>query len=495
MVFEKIIQYCPVQPACLSPPASPLPPLASRLTPLASRLSPHSIMYPMTSLTLSISPAPLIIETRCEPQVCYVLLTVRASVSGAVPPRFVNWALVADVSRSMRIPIVDETQFRSLLRNGSAQEMLVDGVPVWQLSGSVPREVREAASSALDHVVRALHTIVERLDRHDRLALVVFADHALLLIPGMVGSDRVTLVRAIERLPGLNLGDDTNLADGITLALNRIRANRDGRCADRIILLTDGFTRDPATCLALADQAAGEHIAITTIGLGGEFQDDLLTAIADRSGGHALFLKRASAIPRAVSAELETVRAAAIPAVTIAVAPMRGVQLRRVTRMRPALALLAEPTGAAAADVTQVSLGDLSAGTPVTLLLEFLVPATNPGPLWIAGVAALSTGKRLADADIQATVAHRAPPLSDDVRAAAARAMAARLMRRAITTSDPSEAARLMRAAAARFDDLGEPALAAAAREQAAAFEQGIRIAGLATRELTYATRRLGEVV
>jgi len=451
-------------------------------------------MYSMPTLTLSTSPGPLILEARCEPQVCYVLLTVHTAVTGNASPRPVNWALVADVSRSMRIPIVDEAQFRSLLRNGSAQEMLVDGVPVWQLSGSVPQEVRDAASSALDHVVRALHTIVERLDRNDRLALVVFADHALLLIPRMVGADRVTLVRAIELLPGLNLGDGTNLADGIALALNQIRTNRDGRCANRIILLTDGFTRDSATCLALADQATSEHIAITTIGLGGEFQDDLLTAIADRSGGHALFLKRASAIPRAVSAELESARAAAVPAVTIAIAPMRGVLLRRVTRMRPALALLAEPTGAAAADVTRVSLGDLAAGMPVTLLLEFLAPAANPGPLWIAGVAGLSAGVRLADADIQATIAHGAPPLSDDVRAAAARSMAARLMRRATTTSDPAEAARLMRAAAAHFDELGEQALAAAAHEQAAAFERGISIAGLATRELTYATRRLGDV-
>jgi hypothetical protein len=451
-------------------------------------------MYIMPSLTLSTSPGPLIFEARCEPQVGYVLLTVQASVTGAVPPRPVNWALVADVSRSMRIPIVDETQFRSLLRNGSAQETLVDGVPVWQLSGSVPREMRDAASSALDHVVRALHTIVERLDRHDRLALVVFADHALLLIPGMVGSDRVTLVRAIERLPGLNLGDGTNLADGIALALNQIRANRDGRCADRVILLTDGFTRDSAACLALADQAAGEHIAITTIGLGGEFQDDLLTAIADRSGGHALFLKRASAIPRAVGAELETVRAAAVPAVTIAIAPMRGMQLRRVTRMRPAPALLAQPVGAAAADVTQGALGGLAAGTAVVFLLGFFFSGADPGTFWVCGGGGVCSWVGVADADIRATVTHRAPPMSDDVRAAAARAMAARLMRRATTASDPAEAARLMRAAAARFDELGEQALAAAAREQAAAFERGASIAGVATRELTYATRRLGEV-
>jgi hypothetical protein len=100
---------------------------------------------------------------------------------------------------------------------------------------------------------------------------------------------------------------------------------------------------------------------------------------------------------------------------------------------------------------------------------------------------------RLAEADIRATIAHGAPPLSDDVRAAAARAMAARLMRRAIAASDSIEAARLMRAAAARFDELGEPALAAAAREQAATIERNGRAASIVTRELIYATRRLGD--
>ncbi len=449
-------------------------------------------MHPMPTLSLSISPSPLLIEARREPQVCYVLLTIRATGDPGAALRPINWALVADASRSMRIPIVDEQQFRSLLRNGAAQETLVDGVPVWQLSGPVPPEVRDSASSALDHVAHALHTIVERLTSDDRFALVAFADEPLLLAPIAPGSERVTLVRAIERLSAIDLGDETDLVAGMALALSQVRAGRDGRRADRIVLLTDGFTRRPAACLALADEAAGEHIAITTLGLGGEFQDDLLTALADRSGGHALFLKRAAAIPRAVSAELESARAAAITAVAISIAPARDVRLRRVTRMRPALALLAEPVGAAAADVVGLQLGDLAVGAPVTLLLEFLAPAAEPGPLWLGAILAASAGSRAAQLDLQATVTRGAPELPADLRTAAARAMAARLMRRAITAGEPVEAARLMRVAAARFDDLGERALAAAAREQADAYERDGRAAGLATRELTYATRRLG---
>src|SRR5690349_20966802 len=90
----------------------------------------------MPNLTLQINPSQIVLGPLHEQQLCYLLLTISAWDSGASRP--VNWALIADASRSMRIPIVDEAQFRALLRQNAAQEMLVDGVPVWQLSGPVP---------------------------------------------------------------------------------------------------------------------------------------------------------------------------------------------------------------------------------------------------------------------------------------------------------------------------------------------------------------------
>ncbi|HJZ49508.1 MAG TPA: VWA domain-containing protein, partial [Roseiflexaceae bacterium] len=100
----------------------------------------------MPKLTLQINPHQPALGLLREHQLCYVLLTITAHGSGAGRP--VNWALVADASRSMRIPIVDEAQFRALLRENAAQETLVDGVPVWQLSGPVPPEVRAASPNA-----------------------------------------------------------------------------------------------------------------------------------------------------------------------------------------------------------------------------------------------------------------------------------------------------------------------------------------------------------
>jgi hypothetical protein len=71
-----------------------------------------------------------------------------------------------------------------------------------------------------------------------------------------------------------------------------------------------------------------------------------------------------------------------------------------------------------------------------------------------------------------------------------------RLQRRALESAgrgDHAGAAGLMRAAAARLRDLGEPALAEAALREAVALESTGQTTGVGRRELTYATRRLGE--
>jgi hypothetical protein len=445
----------------------------------------------MPTLTLHLHPDAPTLDLLSEPQVCYLLVSAGAQSGASAWP--VSWALVADASRSMRIPIVDEAQFRDLVRHGGAQETLVDGVPVWQLTTPVPPAVRAAAPSAIGYVARALHTVVEQLDSRDRFALVACAEEAVLLASAS-GAERAELARGIDRLPDLDLGSETDLVRGLARALAELRELRQraesGRRAERILLLTDGFTRRPEACLDLATVAAAERVPITTIGLGGEFQESLLTAIADRSGGRALFLPRAEEIPRTVAAELAAARSVAARGATLMVSPEAEVVLRRVTRIRPALAVLAEGD-APAGKPREVALGDLGS-TPLTLLLELVAPPRPPGQVPLATVTLLAVdAPPLATA---ATAIYRAGPplLAPELRDAAARASVARLQRRATLAAEPAEATRLLRAAAAQLDTLGEHALAAAARTQAEATARGGRAPALATKELTYATRRLG---
>lgn len=459
------------------------------------------------TLTLTIQPTKPTLAPSSTPQLCYLLVTLTPQ-AGSGGTRPVNWALVADASRSMRIPIVDEAQFQQLVRSGGAQEVLVDGIPVWQLTQPVTPEIQADAPSALDYTARALHSVVEQMDAADRFTLVACAERARVLVPNTSGADRAVLVHGIGQLKGTHLGEETDLARGLDLALTELARGRSSSDTktERMLLLTDGFTQHPDTCLNLARQAAAAGVTITTLGLGGEFQEDLLTALADVSGGRALFMRHANAIPQAVTQELAAARAVALRTVTLALTLSRDVTLRRATRINPTLALL-EPTQRDPRTI-MLHLGDIESRTPVTLLLELLVAsapqafpapaAANPGSpsrLRLAHLLLHSRDFPEATYDLVASYTPAPLPLPPAVLDAAARANAVRLQRQAldaVTKGDHAGATRLLRAAATRLAALGEHDLAATALHEAALLEQTGQTSAIGAKELTYATRRLG---
>ena len=428
------------------------------------------------------TPAVAALGPQREPQVCYVLLTLGRAA--AAEPRAINWAFVADASRSMRIPIVDDAQFRALIREGGAQETLVDGVPVWQLSGPIPPEVRAQVKSPLDYVVQALHALLERLDNADRFALIACAEEAVVLAGSAPGDARGALATAINHLGSLNLGSETDLAKGMTLGLQELRRGRARSRSDRLILLTDGFTQNAEQCEQLATAAAEQSIAITTLGIGGEFQTSLLTELADRTGGAALFVETPADIYTAVAHELATARATATGECQLMLTPRNGTLLRRVTRIRPTLSTLHEQATAEAVTIR---------GDAESLLIELVAPAYAESRAALAEIALVAQGVPHQTVEFTARRYAHIPEPPAPVRDAAARANIARLQQRAhaaATAGNTAEAKRLLQTIAARLDELGAGELAEASRQQAAALAQ-THGDTLGMKELTYATRRL----
>ena len=443
-------------------------------------------------VTLTIQPTDMTLARSLRQQLCYALVTISA---GQGQGRGVNWAFLADASRSMRIPIISDSQFRALVREGGAQETLVDGVPVWQLSGPVPDAIRAQSHSALDHTARALHSVVERLDAADRFALIACAEIATIVIASTPGDGRAALVGGIGRLKTLRLGEETNLAPGLRLALDELARGQGHlpHAASRLLLLTDGFTQSPDACRDLAREAAAKGVAISTIGLGGEFQEDLLTELADVSGGRALFAHRADDIPALIAQELAAARRVVAPSVALELEVGVGVALRRATRVRPELAPLAVTAGANGAH--RLQLGAVTSDTPTVVLVEMLVE--NAAAATLARLVLYDHTTVVHRQQIAATYAEAPAAPSPQILDTIARANAARLQLRgleAVAAGDKAQGAQLLRNAAARLHELGETELATKALDEAASIERTGQTSRLGAKELAYATRRLGSV-
>ena len=147
----------------------------------------------------------------------------------------------------------------------------------------------------------------------------------------------------------------------------------------KILLLTDGIANvgitDAGTLSQLAATAAGERIGTTTIGIGSDFDEELLTRMADAGGGNAHYAETADAAPAIFTRELDGLTQIAAQNVSIEIRPCAEVQVLGILNEYPHIAV---PGG------VQVALGDAYAGEKRRVVFELHVPhlaALGPAPV------------------------------------------------------------------------------------------------------------------
>jgi len=432
-----------------------------------------------------------------RPRLVYLLLEVGGGVDGDSLP--VNLGLVVDTSESMHIRLANESQFKELARMGALREVLVDGVPAWE-SDEVPVEALMRLPRKIDLVRDALRAAVEQLRSRDRFSLVAFASEATVIVPSIPGSQKRHLLDTVEGLDRLRLGDETYIGRGMALGFEELRKGASPELADRLLVLTDGFTLDESDCRAWAAHARQNRTPVSTMGLGGEFNEELMIPIADQTGGEAYLLEGSDDIPAAFAQELRRAQAVRYRNLELKLRLSQGVEVRAAYRVRPAIALLEASNDDGSYNF---SLGDLVTGDEPALLLELIAPPRPAGVYRLAqavlacddpagGLAGLKTR-----ADV---VAEYTPDPAQATRQAAqvmhvVEALSAyKLQQRAradLEAGNVAGATRKLRAAATRLLDMGEDEMAAEMVQQAVELEQRGQADPSLTKKLRYGTRKL----
>ncbi|MDR2527666.1 MAG: VWA domain-containing protein [Synergistaceae bacterium] len=135
-----------------------------------------------------------------------------------------------------------------------------------------------------------------RLDGQDVATVVVYDSRARVAVPARSAADK-SLSRSISLLQP---GGNTALYDGVKLGAEQLRPFVGEGYIPRIILLSDGLANvGPSSARELANFGrvlARREMTVTTIGLGLDYDEDLMTALAAESGGNAYFAKHAGAL-------------------------------------------------------------------------------------------------------------------------------------------------------------------------------------------------------
>lgn len=166
------------------------------------------------------------------------------------------------------------------------------------MSGDRIEKAREAAILA-----------VNMLNSDDTLSVVAYDNNAEVVIPATKVKNKDALIKKINQ--HIQPRGMTALFAGVSKGINQVDKGLDKEKVNRIILLSDGQANTGPTSISelsdLARIAAKKGIAITTIGLGDGYNEDLMTAIANYSDGNHTFVANSSDLEKAFSKEFNDV--------------------------------------------------------------------------------------------------------------------------------------------------------------------------------------------
>jgi Ca-activated chloride channel family protein len=180
-----------------------------------------------------------------------------------------------------------------LLRVGLASKPVVtEDLPPSNLVFLLDVSGSMQSQDKLPLVKQSLRLLVEQLRSEDRVAIVVYAGAAGLVLPPTPGSRRDRILDAIDRLEA---GGSTAGGAGLRLAYRVARDSFLSEGNNRVILATDGDFNvgesSDAAMVRLIEERRGEGVFLTVLGFGtGNLQSAKMQAIAQNGNGNYAYI-------------------------------------------------------------------------------------------------------------------------------------------------------------------------------------------------------------
>jgi Ca-activated chloride channel family protein len=233
----------------------------------------------------------------------------------------------------------------------------------------------------LEFVVEAVKFLAENLNGDDKVSIVVFADHARVILTPEASRDKSAVLRALENIDELEIGGGTQMALGMKAAIDEVKKNLSSDRLNRVLVLTDGQTYQETACIDLVEKNR-DQISFSTMGVGVEFNEKLLQRLAQDSNGKYHFIGDPAEIPGIFEDELEGLRSVTLRNGRIEVTLSQGVQVREAFRASPEIYVLGTPLVGEDRKF-DFEIGDLQAGVPGSVLLTLVLPPRKPGQVRI----------------------------------------------------------------------------------------------------------------
>ena len=203
--------------------------------------------------------------------------------------------------------------------------------PPLNLALVIDRSGSMADEHKLEFAKSAAVQLVNSLTASDTFSLVAFDNEADVLVPAQHVTDKAHIRKLIS---ALKPGGGTNIFEGLTKAYQQIhkRLSTDG--VNRVILLSDGEVtvgvNDAQQFHHLAAAEVDKDVETSAVGVGVEFNEDLMLSLARDGKGNYHFLRDGADTQRVFARELDELTHVVAKAVKVRIQLAPGVGLIRV---------------------------------------------------------------------------------------------------------------------------------------------------------------------
>jgi Ca-activated chloride channel family protein len=238
------------------------------------------------------------------------------------------------------------------------------------MQGAKLEKAKQGACVAIDH-----------LADDDYFSLVMFdTDTEVLLPPERVGGgrNRDALKARIDRV---RTGGGTAIHAGVILGAQQVRRHFDREFVNRIVLLSDGIANvgpcRTSDLAALGRDLRRDGLSVTTIGVGDDYNEDLMTALAEASNANYYYVRDAEKLPGIFAEELGAARTLVARGVTIRITVPDGVRIKEI---------IGQPEIQCHGSSADIALPEYFGGDKRRFLVRCAVESKASEPLEVAAV-------------------------------------------------------------------------------------------------------------
>ncbi len=181
----------------------------------------------------------------------------------------------------------------------------------------------------IEYAKKAVRSLIDQLREGDYFSFVIYDDVVQVLRESRRVKDKSDLRHLLDEVYPRGA---TNLGGGLVAGLEQVERHCDREFLNRVILLSDGLANrgitDPHELKRIAQHYRSKSISVTTMGVGLEYNENLMMGLSQGGGGNYYFIESPNSMASIFKKELRSLGSIVAQNASIELSLADGVHVR-----------------------------------------------------------------------------------------------------------------------------------------------------------------------